>query len=374
MADTTVEATASVPPPLPTAPAQTQHIRPEPEREAAPAEALEAENTVEADTDDGASSQAGETWDEGFDGRSASNYSASTSLSSSVRDYVFENTRRYHKYMEGRYLMPNDEPEQEREDMKHAMCVNVMDGKLHCAPIKSPQKIIDIGTGTGIWAMDMGDEFPEAEVVGIDLSPIQPTWVPPNVRFIVDDAEAEWLWPANSVDFVHARHMCMAIKDWPRMLSQAHRSLRPGGWVELQELRFHLQCDDGTVPPGYGYGRFVDLCMEGFRSFGIDPLGMERNAERLRASGFERVEEKVWKVPIGTWPRDQRLKTIGLYNRSMLIDALQAVSMAPLTRGLKWSAAEVEIFLIDVRKSLMDSSIHSYLTFHVVCGQKPSGV
>jgi len=378
MVDTTAEAAASLPSPPPTASARTQHFQPQPEaeREATPAEALQAENTVEADTDDGVSSQASETWDEGFDGRSAGNHSASTSLSNSVRDYVFENSRRYHKYMEGRYLMPNDEPEQEREDMKHAMCVNVMDGKLHCAPLENPQKVVDIGTGTGIWAIDMGDEFPEADVVGIDLSPIQPTWLPPNVRFIVDDAEAEWVWPANSIDFVHARHMCMAIKDWPRLLSQAHHALRPGGWVELQELRFHLECDDGTMPgpAQYGYGRFVDLCMEGFRSFGIDPLGMEGNAERLRKSGFERVEEKVWKVPIGTWPRDQNLKTIGLYNRSMLVDALQAVSMAPLTRGLKWSATEVEIFLIDVRKSLMNSSIHSYLTFHVVYGQKPGGV
>jgi hypothetical protein len=64
------------------------------------------------------------------------------------------------------------------------------------------------------------------------------------------------------------------------------------------------------------------------------------------------------------------MKTIGLYNRNNLVDALQAVSMAPLTRGLKWSPNEVEVFLIDVRKSLMNSAIHSYLTFHVVYGQK----
>ncbi|WYZ35863.1 hypothetical protein EsH8_X_000510 [Colletotrichum jinshuiense] len=358
-------------------PPPPQHSQPQPQPQSGQQTPppVEAENTVEADTDDGASSQAEDTWDEGFDGSSAGNRSASTSLSGSVRDYVFENTRRYHKYMEGRYLLPNDEPEQEREDMKHAMCVNVMDGKLHSAPIENPQKVIDIGTGTGIWAIDMGDEFPEAEVIGIDLSPIQPTWVPPNVRFIVDDAEAEWVWPANTVDFVHARHMCMAIKNWPRLLSQAYESLKPGGWVELQELRFYLQCDDGSMPgpEEYGYGRFVDLCMAGFRSFGIDPLAIERNSELLRGCGFENVVEKVWKVPIGTWPRDPKLKTIGLYNRSMLVDALQAVSMAPLTRGLKWSASEVEIFLIDVRKSLMNTSIHSYLTFHVVYGQKPQG-
>jgi hypothetical protein len=125
------------------------------------------------------------------------------------------------------------------------------------------------------------------------------------------------------------------------------------------------------MPETYAYGRFVDLCMEGFRAFNINPLSMEKNKDLVIDAGFSNVEEKVWKVPIGVWPKDPTLKTIGLYNRSMIYDALQAISMAPLTRGLKWSATDVEIFLIDVRKSLMNSSIHSYLTFHVVYGQKP---
>lgn len=79
---------------------------------------------------------------------------ASTSISSSVRDYAFEHGRRYHQYRAGTYQFPNDEPEQEREDMKHSMVVNLCGGKLHYAPLKNPQQIIDLGTGTGIWAID----------------------------------------------------------------------------------------------------------------------------------------------------------------------------------------------------------------------------
>ena len=78
----------------------------------------------------------------------------STSISSGVRDYAFEHGRRYHKYQEGRYLFPNDESEQEREDMKHAMIVNLCGGRLHYAPLENPHEILDIGTGTGIWAID----------------------------------------------------------------------------------------------------------------------------------------------------------------------------------------------------------------------------
>ena len=34
----------------------------------------------------------------------------------------------------------------------------------------------------GLWAIDFADEFPEAEVTGTDISPIQPTWIPPNLK------------------------------------------------------------------------------------------------------------------------------------------------------------------------------------------------
>lgn len=97
--------------------------------------------------DDAASSD-----DAGYESDLASR--ASTSVCSSVRDYEFENNRRYHRFQEGRYQFPNDDLEQEREDMKHAMVVHLCDGRLHFAPLEDPRRILDVGTGTGIWAID----------------------------------------------------------------------------------------------------------------------------------------------------------------------------------------------------------------------------
>jgi len=113
------------------------------------AAAHEAETTIEADPE---LDRPAEDEDEAYGSETASR--ASTSVSSSVRDYTFENNRRYHKFREGRYHFPNDEPEQEREDMKHAMIVNLCNGRLHYAPLENPQMILDVGTGTGIWAID----------------------------------------------------------------------------------------------------------------------------------------------------------------------------------------------------------------------------
>lgn len=73
------------------------------------------------------------------------------------------------------YLAPNDEQENDRLDMHHHLSTLLSSGKLHFSPIgESPQRILDVGTGTGIWAIEIGDEYPSAEVVGVDLSPTQP--------------------------------------------------------------------------------------------------------------------------------------------------------------------------------------------------------
>jgi hypothetical protein len=57
----------------------------------------------------------------------------------------------------------------------------------------------------------------------------------------------------------------------------------------------------------------------------------------------------------------------------MCTDGLQGNSMKSFTKGLGWTAEEVEVFLVSVRVSLKNRSVHSYLTFHVCYGQKPMG-
>lgn len=84
---------------------------------------------------------------EGYETGSAA---ATTSVTSSIYAHTYENGRRYHHFKNGRYPIPNDDLEQNREDMKHAMLLELNDGELYFAPIGDyPQKILDIGTGTG---------------------------------------------------------------------------------------------------------------------------------------------------------------------------------------------------------------------------------
>lgn len=61
-------------------------------------------------------------------------------------------------------------------DLKHHIFLLLCHGRLHLTPLKNPEKIIDIGTGTGIWAIEMAEQYPESTVIGTDLSPVQPSW------------------------------------------------------------------------------------------------------------------------------------------------------------------------------------------------------
>lgn len=150
---------------------------------------------------------------------------------------MFENGRRYHSYFGvNKNPMPTDEKEQDRLDLHHEIMLNLLGGEIHLAPVESPQRILDVGTGTGIWAIDAADKFPAAEVIGTDLSPIQPRWVPPNCRFEVDDAELEWTFKPESFDFVHARNLAQSISDWKKLMGEIYRCTQPGGIVELAEL------------------------------------------------------------------------------------------------------------------------------------------
>jgi hypothetical protein len=121
----------------------------------------------------------------------------------------------------------------------------------------------------------------------------------------------------------------------------------------------------------YLFAKWLELCRKGLEKFGVDLLGPTKHVSYLKEAGYVNIQEKVFKIPMGIWPKNQTLKMVGLYMRSIILDGLQGNSIKPFTKGLGWSVEEVEVFLVDVRKCLMDKSIHTYMTFHVTYGQKP---
>jgi hypothetical protein len=122
-----------------------------------------------------------------------SDASSTHSVPSSICHSATENGRTYHNFDKGAYYLPNDEQEQRRLDYQHELFSMTLGGELTTCPIKQGevQWALDVGTGTGSWAIQFADKHPEAIVLGVDLSPIQPCMVPPNLVFQVDNLERD---------------------------------------------------------------------------------------------------------------------------------------------------------------------------------------
>ncbi|OJJ43493.1 hypothetical protein ASPZODRAFT_135957 [Penicilliopsis zonata CBS 506.65] len=294
-----------------------------------------------------------------------------TSLRSSVLDYEYDNGRRYQNYRKGEYLFPNDDDEQDRMDFLHHIYGMVLGGELHIAPISNVQRALDIGTGTGIWAMDFADQHPSAQVIGNDLSPIQPGWVPPNCVFEVDDFEASWEY-SSPFDYIHGRELAGAIKDINHLASKAFNNLKPGGYLELQSFNFKYFSDDNSLEERGPYlTQLGGLVKEAGERFGKTMQDMDTWGEAFKAAGFVDVVTKMIKVPVGPWPKDKKQKIIGMYMQSQVNQAVGSLLPGILGKGLGWPNEEVAVMAARLRNEIADASIHQYAKMYLIYGKKP---
>ena len=93
----------------------------------------------------------------------------------------------------------------------------------------------------------MADEYSSAKVIGTDISAVQPTFVPPNCIFQIDDAQLDWTFEPDSFDFIHLRYLYGAIDDWRKLFRQAYTHVRRGGWVESLDIDIETRSENPKV-------------------------------------------------------------------------------------------------------------------------------
>ncbi|KAG6977781.1 putative methyltransferase tdiE [Fusarium oxysporum f. sp. conglutinans] len=235
--------------------------------------------------------------DSGVD-EATDNGSSTQSITSSILKYREENGRRYATFGSGEYLLPNDEDEQER-------------------------------LGTGIWAIDVGmyktpqggasellimgsaDEHPEAEVLGVDLSPIQPSM-----------------------------------------------NLEPGGYIEVQDNVYPLASDDGTIH-NTDILKWSQLMVNAANEIGRSITVASKFKSMLEGAGFIDIVEIKKRIPMNRWPKHSRYKELGTWSCYMLHSSLEGISMGLLMR-LGLTVDEVHVLQAKVRRDLLSTKIHGY--------------
>lgn len=118
-----------------------------------------------------------------------------------------------------------------------------MDGNGQVS-IQGPVLVVPLGFG--YTALDLGDDYPDIEIRGLDSVLAQPFSMPPNCQFQMDPSfEQDWNFrPEFSHVFVPGASL--VITDWPRFIKNIYGTLKPGGFVEFREPDLDVLLDGTT--------------------------------------------------------------------------------------------------------------------------------
>ncbi len=213
------------------------------------------------------------------------------------------------------YILPKDLDETNRLDFQHYMLRSFIRGN-YLAPISKPRDILDVGCGTGRWAMELATEFRGANVIGVDIAPPEvaegaaPT--ADNYTFVQGNVLERLPFADNSFDFVHQRYLILAIpaNRWPQVIAELLRVTRPGGWVELIE----------TAPPN-GAPAVDQVAAWGKQLVGrrgIDMAMASQIGSLLTAGGAADVSARPLTIPVG--------KPGGRIGSMMVVDYMTALT------------------------------------------------
>lgn len=157
-------------------------------------------------------------------------------------------------------------------------------------------RVLDLGCGTGEITRRLAEVYPQAELLGIDIlegnleRARAGGGAGGRIRYALGDAFA--LDSADAAfDLVVCRHMSQAVPDFPRVLAEIARVLRPGGWLHLLSedygmLHFPAPAPGG-MDPAFDPDRFWNENAIAFlRGIGCDGRVGRHTPTLLEAGGF----------------------------------------------------------------------------------------
>ncbi|KXH69618.1 methyltransferase domain-containing protein [Colletotrichum salicis] len=281
-------------------------------------------------------------------------------------DYT-EHGRQYGSFGGGRYLFPVDEAEKDRLDMFHALITRARGG-LWEVPLPDKPQVLDLGTGTGIWAIDVGDKFWEdrnqGQVLGLDLSLIQPKLIPTCVRFERADVEAplphEQMPTHEQIfDLVHIQMLLGSIRDWPALYRKSFRQIKPGGYIEQVEIEWLPRSDDNTLATNSPLAIWGDNLRSAMGRYG-QPIDIIDTKTELHAAGFTEITEKVIRLPTNPWSQIPAEEELGRWFNLGLTHCLEGLTLAPFIRVLGWQRDDVDRLVDDLKKDICRLNVHAY--------------
>jgi SAM-dependent methyltransferase len=242
----------------------------------------------------------------------------------------------------------------------------MMHGQVFHAPVERPSRVLEVGAGTGYVTRHLASTFPDAEVVGLDLSAV-PAEGKTNAVFFQGDIMDDGV-VAGPFDFIYSRLLVFGIRDWPAYISRAWDLLPPGGWLELQELNASVAFD-GNDTAILTDVTFMKEQRAAFASKGVDMGCAPKLEGYLKDQGFVDVSAKKFRWMHGPW--EGHPETLALARATAKYNA--PANFAAYKRVLGHTKTAVQ--LDEVREQMMEylgwSEDGKHHDFWVVCGRKP---
>ncbi|KAF9942281.1 hypothetical protein BGZ75_004676 [Mortierella antarctica] len=197
------------------------------------------------------------------------------------------------------YMLPNDLTESDRLDAQHYLVRFIFKGNYN---VKLDQdanlKILDVATGTGVWALEMAHEFPKADIYGVDISSIFPAEIKPkNCHFQLCNILDGLPFPDNYFDFIYQRLLVYALTPAQRkqVNTELLRVLKPEGFLQLVE-------SDGIVyNAGPEMEKINQLSLETSLRHGVDPREVQTMKTGLKQAGYTGANSFNIALPVGDW-------------------------------------------------------------------------
>ncbi|KZO98435.1 S-adenosyl-L-methionine-dependent methyltransferase [Calocera viscosa TUFC12733] len=150
------------------------------------------------------------------------------------------------------YTFANDDLEWERLNGVHRAIKEYLGNRVTLAPIEdllpAPKKILELGAGTGVWATDVANMFPDATVTAVDISFNNIRNPPRNVVLKQLNLLEGFPFEPESFDIVHMRFLLVHMPNFPDLIKKCSAALRPGGLLLLEDIDQNLYSVDGDVP------------------------------------------------------------------------------------------------------------------------------
>jgi SAM-dependent methyltransferase len=258
------------------------------------------------------------------------------------------------------YLLPKDAEEDNRLDYQHHV-LHLSLGGHFLAPLPSQlAHVLDVGTGTGIWAAEMARLYPDAQVVGVDigLGSFQAD-LPANCVLQFGNVLERLPFADETFDYTHQRFLVAAIPGarWPDVIQELVRVTRPGGWVELLEI------NNVFVNPGPETMHLAGWIASVSQTLGFDAEAVPSIGRRLTAAGIQSVVTRDIVVPLGAWGGTM---AGALLKRDLLagFDAAKGFYCARADMPIKVFEDLVQTVAVEWEE------YHTSYTFHATYGRK----